>query len=88
MAVDALTHGTGAAAASTCAMFLGMLAGDTFAVMPPGMMAYLAPISAGVIGASIGAVLCANTRQRVCVVASARAPDATAMPFGTLAPAV
>jgi hypothetical protein len=86
MAVDALTHGIGAAAASSCALFLGWLAGDTFQVMPAGMMPFLAPISAGVIGASIGAVLCANTRQRVCNVASARTPEAK-MPIGALAAA-
>jgi hypothetical protein len=86
IAVDAIIHGGGAAAASECALLLGTLAGDTFPSVPAGMMPFLAPISAGVIGASIGAVLCASTRQRVHAVGKARSPDPT-MPMGALAPA-
>jgi hypothetical protein len=86
MAVDAIVHGCGAATASSCALFLATLAGAVSS-MPPGMMPYLAPISAGTIGASIGAVLCANTRQRVCVVGAAQCTDAK-LPVGALAHAI
>jgi hypothetical protein len=74
MAIDTAMHGAGAALASECAFLLGTLLGDKFELMPePGMMQFLAPISAGVVGASIGAVLCANTRQHVCKVTAAHA---------------
>jgi hypothetical protein len=87
MAVDALVHGSGAAAASSCALFLATLAGAVSS-MPPGMMLYLAPISAGTIGASIGAVLCANTRQRVCVVGAAQQAGDATPPMGAWAHAI
>jgi hypothetical protein len=87
MVVDALAHGLGAAAASGCAYMLGSLAGDTFPAVPLGMMPFLAPISAGMIGASIGAVLCASTRQGVCKVGQAQAVEAK-IPMGAFAPAV
>ncbi|HVM85024.1 MAG TPA: hypothetical protein VMW18_14130 [Candidatus Binatia bacterium] len=75
--VDAIVHGCGAAAASECALFLAGLAGEHYEKMQPdGIMPYLAPISAFVIGASIGAVLCANTRQRVHKVGAAQAGGA------------
>jgi hypothetical protein len=85
MAVDAIVHGVGAAAASACALFLATLAGAVF-TMPAGMMPYLAPISAGTIGASIGAVLCASTRRKVCAVGHAHCAEAE-MPVSGLAAA-
>jgi uncharacterized membrane protein YeaQ/YmgE (transglycosylase-associated protein family) len=69
----------GAALASECAFLLATQLGGKFS-MPEGMMPFLAPISAGVVGASIGAVLCANTRQRVCRVAAAHAVSQPAAP--------
>jgi len=87
MAIDAAMHGAGAAIASECAFLLGMLLGDRFYALPEaGMMQFLAPISAGLVGASIGAVLCANTRQHVCKVTAAHAVR-PALPMVALVPA-
>lgn len=87
-AIDAAMHGGGAALASACAYLLGTLLGDRFYALPEaGMMTFLAPISAFMVGAGIGAVLCATTRQRVCKATAAHAPRPQ-MPLGALVPAV
>jgi hypothetical protein len=85
MVIDAATHGVGAALASECAFLLGGMLGDKFELIKePGLMQFLAPISAGVVGASIGAVLCANTRQHVCKVTAAHATAPQFAPAGAL----
>ena len=64
--IDAVAHGTAAAAASWLALFYLGLAGargnldDHF----PGLFDYLAPISGFCVGGSIGFVLCATCRRR------------------------
>jgi hypothetical protein len=83
-AVDAVTHGTAAALASTLAMFLSAMAGQGSSSMPDGMLLWIAPITAAAIGGSIGGVLCTTCRHRL---HTPQAPAAQAPAPGTLQPA-
>jgi hypothetical protein len=65
LALDTVAHGIAAALAATCALFLSYAAGNRFESLPDGFPIFLAPISAGVIGASLGLVLCAACRRRM-----------------------
>jgi hypothetical protein len=65
LTIDALVHGGLAAVVSLLAVFLSMLAGNDFASLPSGLILYLAPTTAGAIGASIGLVLCGTCRQQL-----------------------
>jgi hypothetical protein len=65
LAFDAMVHGGAAALAATGALFLSYAAGNRFGGLPEGFVNFLAPISIGVIGAALGAVLCAACRRRI-----------------------
>jgi hypothetical protein len=64
-AIDGLVHGIGAAAASGIALVLFELHYDFGGVFPNGLMAFVAPITAGLVGFSIGIVVCFTARQQV-----------------------
>jgi hypothetical protein len=76
LGLDALVHGSAAAFASLVALLLAMLAGSTFQHLPPGIMPYLAPMTATGIGATIGAVLCATCRRKLGTLVPAPLPSA------------
>lgn len=65
LSLDALAHGSAAALAATVALFLSYAAGNRFEALPEGFPLFLAPISAGAIGAALGLVLCAACRRRI-----------------------
>ncbi len=73
-AVDGLVHGLGAALASLISLKLFELAGYGFKSYPPGLMSYVVPMVAGMIGLGVGAVVCASARRRVCAHAAPLRP--------------
>jgi hypothetical protein len=62
---DGFFHGVGAAAASYVSLQLFALSGYTFRDLPDGLMTYVSLITPGLIGFSIGGIICYTTRRQV-----------------------
>jgi hypothetical protein len=63
--IDGIAHGVVAAVASFISLQLFVLAGYTFPTFPDGLMLYVSTITPGVIGFSIGAVICYTAHRRI-----------------------